>query len=76
MILRGDCCGSTSLSFSSSILRSGFGSVWRVSVSVRVSVVGIVTSIICTAANFSKMLREVRPGASARSLRSRVTCRQ
>ena len=65
MIFGGGWAGNSSLSLSSSSRNSGSGWVWRVSRSSRPSVVGICTSIICRAANFSNTLRGVRPGAKA-----------
>src|SRR5688500_9526277 len=75
-ILGGGWAGSSSLSVSSSNLRSGSGSVWRVSCNSRPSVVGVATSIICMAANFSGTLLGESPGASALNRRASVACRQ
>jgi hypothetical protein len=50
--------------------------VCRLNRSSRPSVVGMCTSIIWTAANFSNRLRGVSPGASPFRRRPMVTCRQ
>lgn len=77
VVIFGDgCAGSSSLSLSSNNCSSGSGWVVRVRISSRPSVVGKCTSIICIAANFSRALRGVSPGASERNLSVRVMCRQ
>jgi hypothetical protein len=64
---RGGWAGNSSLSLLRRSLSSACGSVWRVSWISRPSVVGISMSISCRAANFSRTLLGLRPGASAAS---------
>ena len=76
VVIRGGWGGNWSFNRSRSNCDFASACVYRCNSSMRPSVVGMYTSTIWMAANSSRTLRAVRPGAESRNRQPSVTCRQ